>query len=177
MERIQLHDQFFKSYISKQEIQNAVSKIANAIEKDYPNETPLFLGVLNGSFMFCADLLKHYKKPCEISFIKLASYEKTNATGVVNELIGLNENLTDRCVIVLEDIVDTGNTLEKVIELLKEQPIKQFKVASLFLKPSVYNKKIPLDYIGIEIPNHFIVGYGLDYDGLGRNLDSIYQLV
>ncbi len=174
---IQLHDKTFEPYLSKETIAKAVKSISDQIAKNHQNETPLFLGILNGSFMFCADLLKAYHQPCEISFIKLASYEQTNSTGIVNELIGLNEDLTNRTVIILEDIVDTGNTLEKIIQLLEQQPIKKFKVASLFLKPTIYNKSIPIDYVGLEIPNNFIVGYGLDYDGLGRNLDAIYKLV
>lgn len=176
MTTIQLHDKTFKPYISNQEIETAIKNIADKISADYKNETPLFLGVLNGSFMFCADLLKNYNYPCEISFIKLASYQQTTSTGLVTELIGLNENLNNRTIIILEDIVDTGNTLEKIISLLQQQPIKEYKVASLFLKPDVYKKDIDVDYVGIEIPNNFIVGYGLDYDGLGRNLNSIYKL-
>lgn len=173
---VQLHDKTFEPYLSKEKIKQVVKILSQKINDDYKNETPLFLGILNGSFMFCADLLKQYKAPCEISFIKLASYEQTTSTGIVNELIGLNEDLTDRTVIILEDIVDTGNTLEKIVKLLKEQPIKEYKVATLFLKPSIYQKNIPLDYVGMEIPNNFIVGYGLDYDGLGRNLPEVYTL-
>lgn len=173
---IKLHDKNFEPFLSKEIISKAIDTISNAISKDYQNNTPLFLGVLNGSFMFCADLLKTYNHSCEISFIKLASYQQTESTGTVNELIGLNEDLANRTVIIVEDIVDTGNTLEKIIALLDKQPIKEYKVASLFLKPSVYNKTIPIDYVGLEIPNHYIVGYGLDYDGLGRNLPEVYKL-
>lgn len=173
---IQLHDKYFTPFISQQEITKAIKRLANQIAQDHPNETPLFLGVLNGAFVFCSDLLKSYSQPCEISFVKLASYEQTSSTGTVSELIGLNEDLTNRTVIVLEDIVDTGNTLEKIVALLKDQPLKELKIATLFLKPSVYKKAIPLDYIGMEIENSFIVGYGLDYDGLGRNLPEIYRL-
>ncbi|NIJ43767.1 hypoxanthine phosphoribosyltransferase [Wenyingzhuangia heitensis] len=173
---IKLHNKTFEPYISSNTIAKAVSKVADEISKDYQNEIPLFLGVLNGSFMFCTDLLKQYNHSCEISFIKLASYQQTSSTGIVNQLIGLNEDLTNRTVIIVEDIVDTGNTLEKIVSLLKEHPIKEFKAASLFLKPTVYNKSIPIDYVGLEIPNDFILGYGLDYDGLGRNLAEIYKL-
>ncbi|MGY6649518.1 hypoxanthine phosphoribosyltransferase [Wenyingzhuangia sp. IMCC45574] len=173
---IQLHDKHFVPFISKEKIAKAVKHLATEIAKDYTNETPLFLGVLNGSFIFCADLLKAYPNACEISFVKLASYQKTNSTGNVSELIGLNEDLTNRTVIILEDIVDTGATLEKLVSLLKKENLKELKIASLFLKPTVYNKPIPLDYVGIEIENRFIVGYGLDYDGLGRNLEEVYVL-
>ncbi|NJB82090.1 hypoxanthine phosphoribosyltransferase [Wenyingzhuangia aestuarii] len=173
---IQLHNKTFTPFLSSKVISEAVSKVANQISKDYQNQTPLFLGILNGSFMFCADLLKEYKHNCQISFIKLASYQQNSSTGVVNQLIGLNEDLTNRSIIIVEDIVDTGTTLEKIVALLKEHSIKEFKVASLFLKPTVYNKSIPIDYVGLEIPNEFILGYGLDYDGLGRNLPEIYKL-
>ena len=120
--------------------------------------------------------MKHYKKPCEVSFIKLASYEGTSSAGAVKHLIGLNQDLSGRTVIVIEDIVDTGNTLEELKSLFKQQNVKHFKIATLFLKPDAYKKDIKLDYVGIRIPNKFIVGFGLDYNGLGRNLPEVYQL-
>ena len=172
----QIHDKKFVPYITQKQLSKTVQDIAHAITLDCKDETPLFLGILNGSFMFCSDLLKAYKTPCEISFIKLASYEKTQSTGVVNELIGLNENINNRTIIIVEDIVDTGNTLEKIIELLEQQSPKEIKVATLFLKPTVYNKDIFINYIGLKIPNKFILGYGMDYDGLGRNLSDVYVL-
>lgn len=173
---IQLHDKHFTPFISKEKIAEAIQQLATKIAKDYSGQTPLFLGVLNGSFMFCADLLKAYPHACEISFVKLASYQQTSSTGIVTELIGLNEDLTNRSVVIIEDIVDTGTTLEKLVGLLKSHPIKELKIATLFLKPTVYKKSIPLNYIGLEIENNFIVGYGLDYDGLGRNLPEVYVL-
>jgi len=173
---ITLHNKVFTPYITTAVIEKAVSKISTLIHKDYKNETPLFLGILNGSFIFCADLLKQYPTACEISFIKLASYQQTSSTGIVDELIGINQDFTGRTVIILEDIVDTGNTLEKIVSLLEKHNLKELKVATLFLKPTVYKKTIPIDYVGIEIPNDFILGYGLDYDGLGRNLPEIYVL-
>lgn len=173
---IQLHDKTFAPYISESEIERAIKKVALQILEDCKDETPLFLGVLNGAFMFCSDLLKEYPKSCEISFVKLSSYKQTSSTGVVNQLIGLNEDVSNRTIIVLEDIVDTGTTVEKIVELLQHQPIKKVKIATLFLKPDVYKKSIPIDYVGLEIPNNFIVGYGLDYDGLGRNLREVYSL-
>ena len=173
---IQLHDKKFVPFISAQEIDFAVAKMAQEIEADFADEIPVFIGVLNGSFMVVSDLLKHYSKPCEISFIKMASYEGTSTTNEVKQLIGLNQNLEGRSVIIVEDIVDTGNTLEELKKLFKEQKVKHFKIATLFLKPEAYKKDIKLDYVGIRIPNKFIVGYGLDYDGLGRNISEVYQL-
>ncbi|MBL7917613.1 MAG: hypoxanthine phosphoribosyltransferase, partial [Bacteroidia bacterium] len=137
---------------------------------------PVFLVVLNGSFMFASDLLKKVNIPCEISFIKVASYHGTSSTGNVTELIGLTENITNRTVVIVEDIVDTGITLEKLVTVLKGKNVKQIKVASALLKPDSYKKNIIVDYVGIEIKNEFVIGYGLDYDGMGRNLKDIYVL-
>lgn len=173
---IQLHDKQFVPFISAQEIDFAIAKIAALIEDDFADETPVFVGVLNGAFMVVADFMKHYKKPCEVCFIKMASYEGTTSTNEVKQLIGLDQDLTGRSVIILEDIVDTGNTLVALKELFKQQEIKHFKIATLFFKPEAYKKDIKIDYVGIRIPNKFIVGYGLDYDGLGRNLPEVYQL-
>jgi hypoxanthine phosphoribosyltransferase len=174
---IQLHNKAFTPFISAQEIDFALTNIAKQIEDDFANEVPVFIGVLNGSFMVVSDLLKKYNSPCEVSFIKLASYEGTQTTNEVKQLIGLNQNLEGRTVIVVEDIVDTGSTLEELKELFKKQNVKHFKIATLFLKPEAYKKDIKLDYVGIRIPNKFIVGYGLDYDGLGRNLSEVYQVI
>lgn len=173
---IQLHDKVFTPFISAQEIDFAIQNMAKQIEDDFLDETPVFVGVLNGSFMVVSDLMKHYKSPCEVSFVKMASYEGTTSTNVVKELIGINQNLEGRTVIVVEDIVDTGGTLEALKEMFKKQNVKHFKIATLFLKPEAYTKDIKLDYVGIRIPNKFIVGFGLDYDGLGRNLSEVYQL-
>ncbi|HWR93989.1 MAG TPA: hypoxanthine phosphoribosyltransferase [Flavobacterium sp.] len=173
---IQLHDKQFVPFISAQEIDFALAKMAAQIEDDFFDETPLFIGVLNGAFMVLSDFMKHYKKPCEVSFIKLASYEGTTSTHEVKQLIGLNQDLTGRTVIVLEDIIDTGNTIVELKALIKKQNVKHLKIATLFLKEEVYNKDIKIDYVGIRIPNKFIVGYGLDYNGLGRNLPEVYQL-
>lgn len=173
---IQLHDKKFVPFISAQEIDFAIAEMAKKIEVDFADETPVFIGVLNGSFMVISDLMKHYSKPCEISFIKMSSYEGTSSTNTVKQLIGLNQNLEGRSVVIVEDIVDTGNTLVELKKLFKEQNVKHFKIATLFLKPEAYQKDIKLDYVGIRIPNKFIVGYGLDYDGLGRNIPEVYQL-
>jgi len=173
MSIVTLKDKQFKPYINSEQIEVAVKKVARQINTDLKNELPLFIAVLNGSFMFAADLMKQIEIPCEISFVKMASYHGTESTGKVNELIGLNQNIEGRTVVVIEDIVDTGNTIEKLTSMLKDKKVKSFKIATALFKPSVYKKDIKIDYVGIEIPNDFVVGYGLDYDGLGRNLKDI----
>lgn len=173
---IQLHDKTFVPFISEKQIATAIEKLALEISENLNGETPLFIGVLNGAFMVVSDLMRAYPGNCEVSFVKMASYEGTSTTGVVNELIGINQNLEGRTVILVEDIVDTGNTLEVLHQIFSKQNIKSLKTATLFFKPEAYKKNLKIDYIGIEIPNKFIVGYGLDYDGLGRNLPQVYQL-
>jgi hypoxanthine phosphoribosyltransferase len=173
---LQLHDKQFVPFVSAQEIDFAIAKIAALVEDDFADEIPVFIGVLNGSFMVVSDFMKHYKSPCEVSFIKMASYEGTTSTNEVKQLIGLDQDLTGRTVVVIEDIVDTGNTLVALKELFKKQNVKHFKIATLFFKPEAYQQDIKIDYVGIRIPNKFIVGFGLDYDGLGRNLPEVYQL-
>ena len=173
---ITIHNKKFKKFISSHKIQNAIEKIAERINKNFKNEKPVFLSVLNGSFLFTADLLKKMKIECEISFIKISPYSGTQSTGIVNTLIGISEDLKGRTVVILEDIVDSGNTLEKIISELQKHNPKKIKVATLLFKPDAYKKKIEIDYIGINMPNNFLVGYGLDYDGSGRNLSDIYIL-
>jgi hypoxanthine phosphoribosyltransferase len=173
---ITIKDKQFKPYISQEQISDAVKKIAGSINKELQNELPLFLVVLNGSFMFAADLLKEVTIPCEISFIKVASYHGTSSTGAVTELIGLSEDLSGRTVVIVEDIVDTGITLEKLMTVLSRKNVKQIKIATALLKPDSYKKEFKIDYPGINIPNDFVVGYGLDYDGFGRNLKEIFVL-
>lgn len=173
---IQLHDKHFVPFISAKEIDSAIAKMAQEVAEDLDEEIPLFVGVLNGAFMVVSDFMKHYPKPCEVSFVKLASYEGTSTTNEVKKLIGLNQDLSGRTVVVIEDIVDTGNTLVELKAMFEAQNVKQLKIATLFLKPEAYTKDIKIDYIGIEIPNKFIVGFGLDYDGLGRNIPEVYQL-
>ncbi|MGL5112564.1 MAG: hypoxanthine phosphoribosyltransferase [Flavobacterium sp.] len=173
---IQLHDKQFVPFISASEIDFAITKLINQIQDDFADETPVFVGVLNGSFMVVSDLVKKYSKPCEVTFVKMASYEGVSSTENVKQLIGLNQDLTDRSVVIIEDIIDTGNTLVELKELFKSQNVKHLKIATLFFKPDAYKKDVKIDYIGIRIPNKFIVGYGLDYDGLGRNLPEVYQL-
>ncbi|MES2813088.1 MAG: hypoxanthine phosphoribosyltransferase [Bacteroidota bacterium] len=173
---IKLHDKYFVPFISAQELDFAIANMAKQISDDFQDETPVFIGVLNGSFMVMSDLMKHYEHQCEVSFVKMASYEGTQSTNEVKQLIGLNQNLEGRTVIIVEDIVDTGNTIEELKHIFKNKGVKHFKIATLFLKPEAYKKDIKLDYVGVRIPNKFIVGFGLDYDGLGRNLKDVYQL-
>ncbi|MFP9115670.1 hypoxanthine phosphoribosyltransferase [Flavobacterium sp. RHBU_3] len=173
---IQLHDKHFVPFISAAEINSRLNTLALAVENELKGEVPVFVGVLNGAFMVVSDFVKHYKADCEVSFVKVASYEGMGSTGAVKQLIGLNQNLEGRTVVIIEDIVDTGNTVEELVKMFAEKGVKQLKIATLFFKPEAYTKDIKLDYIGFEIPNKFIVGYGLDYDGLGRNLPEVYQL-
>ncbi|WP_297333111.1 hypoxanthine phosphoribosyltransferase [Flavobacterium sp.] len=173
---IQLHDKHFVPFITAGEIDVAIARMAKQAETDMGDEVPVFVGVLNGAFMVVSDFAKHYTKPCEISFVKMASYEGTATTGQVKKLIGVNESLAGRTVVIIEDIVDTGNTVVELKKMFEAVNVKSLKIATLFFKPEAYKKDIKLDYVGIEIPNKFIVGYGLDYDGLGRNLPEVYQL-
>ena len=176
MERIKILDKEFEVFISSEKIQGAVERMSEELYADYQDRTPVFLCLLNGVFMFAADLFKAYKGNCEVSFIKYASYEGTSSTGKVNTLIGLGEDLKGRDIIVLDDIIDSGTTMAHLLEYLNEFNPNSIKVASLLLKPEALSNKVPTDYIGIEIPNDFIVGYGLDYNGLGRNYRDIYKI-
>ncbi|TNJ43787.1 adenylate kinase [Tamlana fucoidanivorans] len=173
---IKLHDKYFKPFISSQKINEALQRMANDIARDVGDEIPVFVGILNGSFMVVSDFVKKYTNPCEVTFIKLASYEGVKSTEDIQRLIGLTQDLTGRTVIILEDIIDSGNTLAEVHRIFKNEKVKALKIATLFYKPEAYKKDFKLHYVGIEIPNKFIVGYGLDYDGLGRNLPEIYQI-
>ena len=173
---IQLHDKQFKPFLSQAQVLAAVKNVADKIAADYKDETPLFVGVLNGSFMFVSDLLKEYQHPCEVSFVKLSSYSGLTSTGIVETLLDLPEDISGKSVIILEDIIDTGRTLKELVHLFSQTNVKEFKIATLFHKPSVYNGEYKIDYIGMEIPDKFIVGYGLDYNELGRNLKEVYQL-
>ncbi len=173
---IQLHDLQFVPFISENRIDEAIAKVSDQLNRDFKDKNPLFIGVLNGAFMFVSEVVKRFKYDCEVSFVKLASYEGTKTTNVINKLIGLDEDISGRTVVVLEDIVDTGNTVEVLSGMLKSKGCDTFKIATLFFKSEVYTKQIIIDYFGIDIPNKFIVGYGLDYNGLGRNLTDVYQL-
>ncbi|MCO6146982.1 hypoxanthine phosphoribosyltransferase [Flavobacterium sp. NRK1] len=173
---IKLHDKHFVPFKTAAEIDAVIAKMALQAEEDLKGEIPVFIGVLNGSFMVMSDFVKKYTRPCEVSFVKLASYEGTVTTNKVKQLIGLNQNLEGRTVVVIEDIVDTGNTVAELKNIFEGHNIKQLKIATLFFKPDAYKMDIKLDYIGFKIPDKFIVGFGLDYDGLGRNLPEVYQL-
>lgn len=173
---IKLHDLYFKPFISEKEIDSAVQKMVDGIAADLGDEVPVFVGILNGSFMLVSDFVKKYPKPCEVTFIKLASYEGVKSTEDIQRLIGLTQDLTGRTVVILEDIIDSGNTLEEVHRIFENENVKQLLVATLFYKPEAYDKDFKLHYVGMEIPNKFIVGYGLDYNGLGRDLPNVYQL-
>ncbi len=146
------------------------------IASDLGDEMPVFVGILNGSFMFVSDFVKLYPKPCEVTFIKLASYEGVKSTEDIQRLIGLTQDLTGRTVVILEDIIDSGNTLEEVHRIFRNENVKELIIATLFYKPEAYKKDYKLHYVGMEIPNKFIVGYGLDYNGLGRDIPAVYQL-
>ncbi|WP_370391958.1 adenylate kinase [uncultured Winogradskyella sp.] len=173
---LKLHDLYFKPFISEERIQNAIQKMVDAIVDDLGDEMPVFVGILNGSFMLVSDFVKKYPKPCEVTFIKLASYEGVKSTEDIQRLIGLTQDLTGRTVVILEDIIDSGNTLEEVHRIFENENVKQLLIATLFYKPEAYDKDFKLHYIGMEIPSKFIVGYGLDYNGLGRDLPEVYQL-
>lgn len=173
---IKLHDLHFKPFISEEEIARAIERLVNEISADLKGEVPVFVGILNGSFMFVSDFVKKYPDQCEVTFIKLASYEGVKSSEDIQRLIGLTQDLTGRTVVVLEDIIDTGNTLEEVHRIFENEDVKELRIATLFYKKEAYKKDFHIHYIGIEIPNKYIVGYGLDYNGLGRDLPSIYQV-
>jgi hypoxanthine phosphoribosyltransferase len=174
---IKLHDKNFDTYLSEETIQQKVQELAEAINKDYQNKRPLFIAILNGSFMFASDLFKELTIDAEICFIKLASYKGTKSTGNVITSIGLDLPLQDRHVIIVEDIVDTGKTLHEFLPQLMNQQPASLKIAALLHKPEALVHPLTIDYLGFSVPNKFLLGYGLDYDGLGRNLKEIYQLV
>ncbi len=177
MIKIIVNHKSFELYLTSGLIQARIAEIANDLNDDLKNKSPLFIGILNGCFMFASDLLKQVVIDAQVSFLKLASYQGTKTTGVVKELIGLNHSITDRNVVILEDIVDTGVTLEHIVNQLSEYNPASLKIVTLILKPSSYTKDIKLDYVGFKIPNDFIIGYGLDYEGYGRNLKDIYKII
>ena len=177
MKITKIHDLYFKEFVSKNEISSIVNELATQVKNDLPeNEVPLFIGILNGCFVFAADFVRAYRGNCEISFVKLASYEGISSTDKVKKLIGVNENLEGRTVVILEDIIDTGLTIDAFIEKIRDQNPASLKVCALLSKPEVNNDIIPVDYLGKEIPPSFVIGYGLDINGYGRHLKDIYQL-
>jgi hypoxanthine phosphoribosyltransferase len=175
--RIKVLELNFESSISAEQIQNRVNEIAEKMNHDFANKNPIFLGILNGAFMFASDLFKQITIPCQITFLKLASYEGTKTSGTVKQLIGINQDLKDRTVVILEDIVDTGITLETIVRQLSGYEPKEILVATMLHKPEALQREVELDYVGFEIPNEFVLGYGLDYNGYARNLPEIYTLV
>lgn len=177
MNAIKIKDKEFVISIPEERILAEVDRLAAQISKDFEGKDPLFLGVLNGSFMFAADLFRRITIPSEISFVKLASYEGTSSTGVIKEVIGLSENITGRPVIIVEDIIDTGCTMRNLIENLGTRSPESIHVCTLLLKPEKLQVALDVEYVALQIPNDFIVGYGLDYDGYGRNLRDIYTVV
>lgn len=177
MPSITVHDKEFTPYITASEIEKQVGRVSEQINKDYEGKNPLFIAILNGAFIFAADLFKQISVAAEISFIKLVSYKGVKSTGKVLTAIGLDIDLHGRDVIILEDIVDTGKTLFQFLPQLEHTNPASLKIASLLHKPDAMIHPIKIDYLGFTIPNKFVVGYGLDYDGLGRNIKEIYQLV
>lgn len=177
MSVIQIKDKRFKTFIPEEQIMKEVVRVADEINRDLSGTNPLFISVLNGSFMFTADLMKHLTMPCEVSFVKLASYEGTSSTGKVKELVGLGDDITGRTVVIVEDIVDTGLTMKQLVETLRARGPKDIKIATLLVKPDKLKVELDINYVAMNIPNDFIVGYGLDYDGLGRNYRDIYTVI
>jgi hypoxanthine phosphoribosyltransferase len=171
-----LHQKTFEPFITHETLQAHIAEMAQAINTDYEGQEVHFISILNGAFMFSADLVKNIHLPCYIHFLKVRSYEGTQSTGVISSIIGLTEPLHNKHVIILEDIVDTGATMQHVYKQVAHMQPASIKVAALLLKPDAYKGETKIDYLCFSIPNKFVVGYGLDYDGLGRNLKDIYQL-
>ena len=177
MSDICLNDKKFVKYISEAEIDKAISRVADQINEEYKNDTPILIIVLNGAIVFGVDLLKKLKIQCRVTCIRVSSYDGTQSTAHVKNLIGLAENLENQRVLIIEDIIDSGTTYEYLLNMLKDQHVKDLKIATMTYKPDSYKKPYPIHFYGIKIPNKFIVGRGLDYNGLGRNYPDIYQVV
>lgn len=177
MARVKLLDKEFETSMPEEQILSAIDGVASKINAELDGKDPLFICVLNGAFMFAADLMKRVNIPCQISFVKVASYSGTSTTGSVKQLIGLNEKIEGRTVVLIEDIVDTGITIAGLVEQVKNLGAADVRIATLLFKPASCKNGVNPEYVGLEIPNDFIVGYGLDYDGYGRNLKDIYTLV
>ena len=177
MKEITIKDKKVAVSIPESYIQGEVKKLAERISQDLEGKNPWFLGVLNGSFMFAADLFRDISIPAQISFVKLASYEGTLSTGVIKEVIGLSENVTGRCIVIVEDIIDSGLTMQRLLENLGTRNPAEIHICTLLLKPENLKADLDVEYVALQIPNDFIVGYGLDYDGWGRNSRDIYTVV
>jgi hypoxanthine phosphoribosyltransferase len=176
MDKIKILDKEFRILITSGRIQESVERLAEQMNRDLINDNVIFIGILNGAFMFVSDLIKRIKFDCEVSFLKLATYNGSSSTGSVKRLIGLDEDIVNSTVVILEDVIDTGFTIDSILKQLKRYKPRQIMVATLFFKSGSYSKKNIPDYIGIEIPDNFIVGYGLDYKGHGRNLKDVYAM-
>ena len=174
MKKVRLNDKSFQLFIDSKELNDSIESLSNKINQDYSDREPIFLCVLNGAFVFAAELIKRFNHECQVSFVKLSSYQGVQSSGTINSLIGLNEDIKGKDVIIVEDIVDTGQTIANIVENILNQNPRSIEVATLLYKPKSYQKQIPIKYRAIEIGNDFIVGFGLDYNGLGRNLDEIY---
>lgn len=177
MKKIKIQNKEFKLHIPSVNIKRAIDHVAMQINSDYVDKEVLFISILNGAFMFSADLIKKITVPCNISFVKLSSYSGTSSTGMVKEIIGLSDDIENKHVIILEDIIDTGTTIESVVKQLKSKSPASVRVATMLFKPQAYLKNLMIDYIGLDIANEFLVGYGLDYNGLGRNYEDIYAMI
>lgn len=177
METIQIKDKQFKISIKEEDILKQVDRVAAEINRDLADKNPLFLSILNGSFMFTSDLLKRITIPCQVSFVKLASYQGLASTGKITEVIGINEDLTGRCVVIVEDIVESGLTMQRLLQTLGTRNPSEIHIASLLVKPEKLQVPLNIEYAAMNIPNDFIVGYGLDYDQMGRNYKDIYTVV
>ena len=173
---IQIKDKRFEVFIPAAQLSEKISGLAQRLNQDYADSEPLFIVVLNGAFMFAADLMKCVSVPCQLSFVRVASYQNTQSTGILTEIIGLQENILGRHVVVIEDIVDTALTMHQLVGQLKQKRPASLQIATLLCKPEAMQKSVDLKYVGFEIPNRFVVGYGLDYDGFGRNLPDLYVL-
>jgi hypoxanthine phosphoribosyltransferase len=177
MNEIRILDKNFREFIPEEDIKFRIEELARQINTDLSGREVIFLGILNGAFLFAADLFRRIEFPAKISFVKLASYTGSSSSGAIKELIGWNDEIKNKTVVIIEDIVDTGNTIERIVDELIIRKAYEVRIASLFFKPSAYLKSIDIDYVGFEIPDDFVIGYGLDYDGYGRNLTSVYKLV
>ncbi|MDD2247562.1 MULTISPECIES: hypoxanthine phosphoribosyltransferase [Proteiniphilum] len=173
---ITIKDKQFELFIEQEVIEHEIRRVARRMNSELEGKNPIFLAVLNGAFMFAAELMKEVSIPSEITFVRLASYHGTTNTGCIQEVLGLNESIKGRCVVIVEDIVDSGNTMVALVEELKKHQPGEVKIATLLFKPAALRNKLDIDYVALEIPGDFIVGYGLDYDGYGRNLKNIYKV-
>lgn len=177
MKTVKIKDKEFELFLSQEVIEKAIDQVALKMNKDLADSNPLFVCILNGAFMFVSELMKRVDMPSEMTFVKLSSYSGVSTTGNIREVIGLVEDIKDRTVVVIEDIVDTGHTMVKILAELEKKSPKEIKIATLLFKPKALQTEVKLDYVALEIPSDFIVGYGLDYDGYGRNLPDIYKVI